>query len=129
MPMLSSIVSISSGGITVRMVSSIAANLRSVSSMRVPGGAAHVQLDEPRVDAREEVAPDEGEERERAGDERRGSRPTTSAAVLRAPSASQLAVEHPQPLEAPLERGEEASGEGRGLLVVLLRVMLGLLAS
>ena len=59
-----------------------------VSSMRVPGGAAHVQLDEARVDAREEVAPDQRQERERDARRTRTNAADERRRDARAPSAS-----------------------------------------
>ena len=55
----------------MRIVRSIAAIRFSVSSMRVPGRAAHVELDQAGVDGREEVAAEQRHQRERAGDEQR----------------------------------------------------------
>ncbi len=59
--MLSSIVWISAAGMTVRIESSICANLRSVSSMRVPGTPRTCSLMRPASTLGKKSRPDERE--------------------------------------------------------------------
>ena len=76
------------------------------------GHAAHVELDEPGVDAREEVAPELRPERgHRDGDE--GAKPGDDDAAMRERPRQPGAVRHAQPLEAALECSKEATDETR----------------
>ena len=65
MPMLSISVSISSGGITARISRSMAAKRASVSSMRVPAGAARVQPHLAGIDVGEEILADQPDQAQR----------------------------------------------------------------
>ena len=91
---------------------SIAAKRFSVSSMRVPGRAAHVELDQAGVDGREEVAADEREER-RATPRRSATKPPTTSARCASAQREPAAVDVAQPLEAAVERARRSAPSGR----------------
>ena len=69
MPILSTIVASSSGGMIWRIAFSISANCWALSSTRVPTRRAHMHQDLAGVDRRKEIAAEIGRQRERSGDE------------------------------------------------------------
>ncbi len=110
---------------TVRIVSSICANLRSVSSMRVPGTPRTCSLMRPASTVGKKSRPTSGKSAERRRHED-GERADDEGAALERPRQP-AAVEHAQPLESALERREEAPRERRRRRVASVRVVLGLL--
>ena len=81
-----------SAGSTSRIVSSTAAKRCSVSSMRVPGGAADVQPDQPGVDGREEVLADQRDSSASDSDDEARRTPRSRRAAVRERPGEQRAV-------------------------------------
>ena len=106
-----------SAGSRARIVSSIVAKRCSVSSMRVPGAPRTCSLMSPASTRGEEVAADDRQERERADDEaeeRRRRRARGGASAQREPARRSAVA---QPLEAAVERGEDAADDAARRLV------------